>query len=79
MPDWIRPYFSRILGPVIVYFVGWLANRFGVIVTDDQLRVFSELLVALIFAGIAHKAIDSKVNPHDTASITATKETKGAP
>ena len=79
IPDTLRPYFSRIIAPLVVWAVGKLAAKFGVVVTEEQVHAFAELAVAFILVAITHKAIDSKVNPHDVASIPVAKETKGAP
>lgn len=78
MPDILRPYLSRILAPIIVWFLGTIAARYHVIVTEDQVHAFAELIVALILVGITHKAIDSKINKHDVANIEVAKANKDA-
>lgn len=79
LPDFLRPILSRILAPILVWVAAWLTAKFGFAFTEDQVKATSELVIAVILYGVFHKWIDSKINSHDTASITATKDTKGAP
>jgi hypothetical protein len=82
MPAIIRPYLARVLAAWIAAASGWASNVIGVEVTaDDQALIFNAAMgVALTVYAVAHRALDSRLNPSDSASPSmAEQSADGAP
>jgi hypothetical protein len=69
MPAIIRPYVGRVLAAWIAAASGWAANEIGVEISpDEQALIFNAAMgVGFTVYAIAHRAIDSKLNPADAA------------
>jgi hypothetical protein len=70
MPAILRPYLARILAAWIAAASGWAASAIGVEVTpEEQMAIFNAALgVGLTVYAVAHRLIDSRLNPADAAS-----------
>jgi hypothetical protein len=63
--DRARPYLSRfILAPAAVLLANYAANKFGLTVDSEALRVAIDLAIY----GAVHKTFDKRINPADTSS-----------
>lgn len=60
----MRPFLSRILAPIIAGACGVLAHKTGIVVDDATVTA---AIVAGAY-GVAHKVLDKKLNPADSAS-----------
>jgi hypothetical protein len=80
--DSLRPFLSRILAPLISAVFTWLAVHYGINFADDTREQVIEALVVVIIPlaqivnGVAHRVIDKKINPADTASTHLAQEGK---
>lgn len=73
MIDFLRPFLSRIIAPVVASIVAWLAVRYGIVVDPDvaTTRVL-EAVIAIFgilapLSGIIKQIIDRKINPGNAA------------
>lgn len=62
--DRLRPFLSRLIAPVIAAACGAVAHKTGIVVDDATVTA---AVVAGAY-GIAHKMLDKKLNPADSAS-----------
>lgn len=73
MIDFLRPFISRIIAPIVASIVAWLAVRYGIVV--DPGYATTKVLEAVItvfgllapLSGIIKQIIDRKVNPGNAA------------
>lgn len=72
MIDSLRPFLSRLIAPFVAAGTGWLFHRTGIVV--DDATVTSAIVLGAY--GIAHKVLDKKLNPGDTASSHLAVESK---
>jgi hypothetical protein len=72
MPAILRPYLARLLAAWIAAASGWVASTVGVEISpDEQMAIFNAALgVGLTVYAVAHRLIDSRLNPADAASPT---------
>src|SRR5687768_7037823 len=65
--DQIRPFVSKILGPILGAFFTWIATRYGIIIDEDTQ---TEIIfgVAAAFSGIIAVVINKFINPGNAAS-----------
>jgi hypothetical protein len=70
MPAIFRPYVARVLSAWIAAASGWAASVIGVEVSaDEQALIFNAAMgIGLTVYAVAHRLIDSKLNPADAAS-----------
>lgn len=70
--DRARPFLSRLLAPFVAAACGVLAHKTGIAVDDATVTA---AIVAGAY-GIAHKVLDKKLNPADTASANLAAQGK---
>ena len=74
MIDSLRPFLSRVLGPLITGALTWMALHWGVDFGTDAAGHITEYAVVVLVAvmqlvnGLVHRTIDKKVNPVDAAT-----------
>lgn len=78
MPDVLRVLLSRIVAPWIALGAAWVSAKFGILVTEDQVKALVDIALLIMFTGIFKQAIDAKVNKQDVASPKIAKENKDA-
>lgn len=69
--DVLRPYLSRIIAPIITFFLAWVAQKTGIVLDNEAITESTVLLlVPILFVvnGIIHKTLDKTFNPGDAAS-----------
>lgn len=69
MLDSLRPFVSRVVGAVVGALAGILSTKVGIQV-DPSTQASITTAVVVGAYGIAHKMIDKKLNPADSASTT---------
>jgi hypothetical protein len=67
MLDNLRPFVSRVVGAVVGALAGMLSTKVGIQV-DPSTQASITTAVVVGAYGIAHKALDKKLNPSDSAS-----------
>jgi hypothetical protein len=67
MFDSLRPFLSRIVATVLGGAFGWLTTKTGIEVDPATQASIAGAVVVGVY-GVAHKLIDKKVNPADSAS-----------
>lgn len=74
MLTFFRPILARLLAAAIAGFCGWLVVRFGINVDADTQQQLAEALVGIVLPivlglyAVAHKWLNKRINPGDTAS-----------
>ena len=67
MLDNLRPFLSRVVGAVVGALAGMLSTKVG-IQLDPSTQASITTAVVVGAYGVAHKIIDKKLNPADSAS-----------
>ena len=67
MLDSLRPFVSRVVGAVIGALAGILATKVGIQV-DPSTQASITTAVVVGAYGVAHKVVDKRLNPADSAS-----------
>lgn len=67
MLDNLRPFVSRVVGAVVGALAGMLSTKVGIQV-DPSTQASITTAVVVGAYGVAHKIIDKKLNPADSAS-----------
>lgn len=67
MLDSLRPFVSRVVGAIVGALAGLLAAKAGISV-DQSTQASITTAVVIGAYGVAHKLVDKKLNPADTAS-----------
>lgn len=74
MISFLRPIIGRLVAAWVAGLCTWLAVRFGVVIPEEaQTRMIESLVmwvipILLTIYSLAHKLINSKVNPGDAAT-----------
>lgn len=74
MLTFLRPILARLLAAWIAAGCGWLLLRFGLTIDADTQTHFVEALIGVILPlflslyAVAHKLLNQRLNPGDTAS-----------
>jgi hypothetical protein len=67
MLDSLRPFASRVVGAIVGALAGMLSNKVGIQV-DPSTQASITTAVVVGAYGVAHKIVDRKLNPADSAS-----------
>jgi hypothetical protein len=67
MLDSLRPFVSRIAGAIVGALAGILSTRVGIHV-DPSTQASITTAVVVGAYGVAHKVLDKRLNPSDSAS-----------
>jgi hypothetical protein len=73
MPDFLKPYLSRVIATLIAGFVGFLASHQINVDGDTQAQAISAItsVVTVVFGilyAVFHKILDKWINPADGAA-----------
>lgn len=67
MLDSLRPFVSRVVGAVVGALAGIISTKLGIQV-DPSTQASITTAVVVGAYGVAHKALDKRINPSDSAS-----------
>ncbi len=67
MLDSLRPFVSRVVGAFVGALAGILSTKLGIQV-DPSTQASITTAVVVGAYGVAHKALDKRINPTDSAS-----------
>ncbi len=77
MRDSLRPFVSRVIGAVVGALTGILSTKAGIEI-DPSTQASLTAAVVVGAYGVAHRVLDKKLNPADSASSKLAAQGKAA-